>query len=128
MFLVGAISWWYSGGWKWRFRLYRERIARTLDYFSIGLLLRTIFAPFRQDSVGRVSGPLGVQFRAFLDRLISRGMGAIVRGTIVVIGGVYIICQALIGLVGLAIWAILPAVPIMGLLLWTIGWVPVWTL
>lgn len=128
MFLVGAISWWYSDGWKWRFRLFQEQIARTLDYFSIGLLLRTIFSPFRQDSVGRVSGPLSVKLRAFLDRLISRGIGAVVRGTIIMLGSIYIVCRAAIGLTGLALWAILPALPIIGLLLWTTGWVPAWTL
>ena len=56
------------------------KLVSVFDYFSIDLLVRTWFAPFRQISAGAVDGPIGVQIRAFFDRLISRTIGGIVRG------------------------------------------------
>ena len=79
MIIVWALSWWYGAGWKARLFAIREKLAASYDYFSIDLLAKTMFSPFRQISAGRVSGPIGAQIRAFFDRLISRIIGSIVR-------------------------------------------------
>jgi hypothetical protein len=97
-----------------------------MDYFSIGLLLKTLFSPFRQISAGQVRGPLAVQMRAFFDRLISRLIGAMVRITIMIVGLVAIFFSVIIGVIGLILWAFIPLLPIVGLILWLIGWMP-WT-
>jgi hypothetical protein len=102
----------------------RERLATTVDYFSIDLLATTLFAPFRQISAGQVNGPLGVKFRAFLDRIISRSIGAMVRSTMIVIGVAAILLHSVIGFVTLIIWAILPALPLVGFWLYVTGWLP----
>lgn len=128
MFVVGVISWWYSDGWKWRLSVLREKIARTLDFFSIGLLARTLFSPFRQISAGSVRGPLGVKFRAFTDRLISRCIGAMVRSAMILVGIGAIIIHTIIGGIIIIGWGLLPLLPVIGMVLWTIGAVPSWTL
>lgn len=79
MFIVGLLSWWYGAGWVAEAKRVRERIASTADYFSIDLLVKTLFSPFRQISAGKVNGPLGVKWRAFVDRLISRCIGALIE-------------------------------------------------
>lgn len=117
MFIVGIFSWWYGAGWRQRAVMVRERIASSMDYFSIDLLLKTFFSPFRQISAGRVDGPIGVKFRAFLDRLISRIIGALVRTLIIGIGLTTIIFQAILGLSVLALWALIPLFPVIGLIL-----------
>lgn len=121
---MGMFSWWYGEGWRQRGEMVRERIASAMDYFSIDLLLKTYFAPFRQISAGKVDGPIGVKFRAFLDRLISRIIGAVVRTLIIGVGLVTIIFHALFGLVVLGFWAIVPLLPIVGLIMALIGWTP----
>ncbi|MDB5177987.1 MAG: uncharacterized protein JWO61_370 [Candidatus Saccharibacteria bacterium] len=125
MFIVGMLSWWYGAGWIERARLIRERLARTIDYFSIGLLVKTLFSPFRQISAGSVSGPIGVKWRAFLDRTVSRVIGAIIRIIIILIGCVTIVLHSIIGVITLVVWAAVPLFPFVGVLLFLTGWVPV---
>lgn len=128
MFLVGILSWWYGDGWKQRAGLIRERLARTLDFFSISLLLQTLFSPFRQISAGKMTGPIGVQMRAFFDRLISRVIGVIVRLFMIVVGIIIIALHVTWGLVVLASWALVPLLPVAGVLAFSVGWTPSWTL
>lgn len=124
MVILGMLSWWYSTGWKLRLLRLREKIAATVDYFSIDLLLRTLFSPFRQISAGRVDGPLNVKMRAFFDRLISRMIGAMVRMFMIVVGSVAILLHVLVGGITLLAWAFVPLAPLIGLVLFISGWVP----
>lgn len=100
------------------------RIDGTMDYFSIGLLAKTMFSLFRQDGAGRVDGPLSVKINAFFGRLVSRFIGAMIRSTVMVIGLFAITFHALIGLSVLAVWAVVPVFPIVGFLLTVDGWIP----
>lgn len=128
MFLVGILSWWYGDGWKHRASLIRERLARTLDFFSISLLLQTLFSPFRQISAGKTKGPIGVQMHAFFDRLISRLIGAMVRSFMIIAGSLIITLHIIWGVVVMICWATIPLLPLVGILLFSIGWAPSWKL
>lgn len=124
MFIVGLLSWWYGQGWRRQFSGLGERLSGLMDYFSLDLLVKTLFAPFRQISAGHVDGPLGVKFHAFLDRLVSRLIGAFVRLIMLVIGTVTIILYTLIGGIAAVLWVALPVLPVVGLVLFIIGWMP----
>jgi hypothetical protein len=126
MIIVWALSWWYGAGWKSRLAEIMEQLESSYDYFSIGLLAKTFFAPFRQISAGRVRGPLDVQVRAFFDRLISRVIGSVVRSVLIVIGIAWLIVQTGVGILTLAIWPVVPALPFIGFIAMIAGWVPVW--
>ena len=127
MFVLGILSWWYGAGWRQRAVRLREHLAATEDYFSIDLLLRTLFSPFRQISAGKVKGSLSVQMHAFFDRLISRMIGGMVRLFMVVVGSVAIGLYAVIGAALLVAWAAVPLLPIVGVWLFLTGWIP-WSL
>ena len=127
MQLVALLSWWYAGGVRRMLGRVRARFAGLLDYFSIDLLVRTLFAPFRQISAGSVAGPIGVKFRAWADQMISRVIGAIVRMIVIVVGCAAITIQGLLSLVYIVVWLLLPAAPLAGLVLMLVGWIP-WTL
>lgn len=103
-----------------------ERVKATIDYFSIDLLAKTLFSPFRQISAGGVRGPLDVQIRAFFDRLISRCIGAVVRLVMIGVGSAVICLHLLAGGFVLVLWAFVPLLPLAGLVLFVMGWVP-WT-
>lgn len=126
MFIVGLLSWWYGAGYIQRTRLIRERMTSTIDYFSITLLLRTFFSPFRQISAGRVDGPIGVKWQAFVDRLVSRCIGAVIRFFMIFIGMFMILLYGIIGAVSLLLWVFIPLLPIVGVILMLGGWVPTW--
>lgn len=118
------VIWWYTDGWHQCLVRVRERIAATLDYFSIDLLLGTLFAPFRQISAGQVRGSLDMQVRAFFDRLISRFVGMMVRLITIVVGSIVIAFNMLAGGVLLLLWALVPLLPFIGLGLFLLGWMP----
>lgn len=126
MFIVGLLSWWYGAGWVAEAKRVRERIASVTDYFSIDLLIKTLFSPFRQISAGRVNGPLAVKWRAFVDRLISRCIGALMRTILIVVGAVTIMVVVIVGGITLVAWLVVPALPLIGGVMMVIGWVPSW--
>lgn len=127
MFIVGLLSWWYSAGSMRRAGFVKERLLSTVDYFSIGLLLKTLFTPFRQISAGKVQGPIGVKWRAFVDRLVSRVIGAVVRTIMIFIGMVTIILFSLFGALTMLVWFLIPLFPMAGAVAAIIGWTPSWT-
>jgi hypothetical protein len=126
MVMLMFLRWWYGEGWQLQVVRLKERLAVTFDYFSIELLLKTFFAPFRQISAGSVRGPVGVQLRAFFDRLISRIIGAMIRTFMIIIGVVTIIFVSLLGALRIIAWIFVPVLPIIGIVLTLIGWMP-WT-
>lgn len=126
MFIVGLLSWWYGAGWRQRTIIVRDRLASTIDYFSIDLLLKTLFAPYRQISAGRVDGPIGVKWRAFVDQLISRLIGAIMRTIVILVGFIVIVFFSVIGFMVLLLWGIVPLLPLLGIGMTMIGWTPTW--
>ena len=126
MVIVWALSWWYGAGWKARLVDLRNQLVSSYDYFSIGLLISSLFAPFRQISAGKVRGPIGLQLRAFLDRQISRVIGAIVRTILIITGVVWLCVQAIIGALVIILWAIVPILPLIGFIAMLSGWVPIW--
>lgn len=126
MFLVGIISWWYGVGWRGQLVRVRERLAATASFFSIGQLFATLFAPFRQISAGGESGSLAVQLRAFFDKTLSRVIGAIVRTFTIIAGLLLMLFQLIFEGIILVIWLILPLAPVIGVILFAIGWVPKW--
>jgi hypothetical protein len=126
MFIVGILSWWYTAGWQARLLVEKERMASLLDYFSFGLLLTTLFSPFRQISAGKVQGSIGTLWRAFVDRLISRFIGAIVR-TLVLLAGIIVVCiVGILSLSSMLLWPLIPFLPFVGATMMLIGWTPSW--
>ena len=121
MLFISLFKWWYGAGWVLQAKALSVRLDGLIDYFSMDLLAKTLFAPFRQDGVGRVDGPLEVKLRAFLDKLISRILGAIIRTTILLIGMVTIALFVAASAIILALWFVIPLAPIAGLALAIMG-------
>lgn len=122
--LMAFFWWWYTDGWQRQVRAVENRLLGIVDTFSIDLILRTLFAPFRQISAGSVSGPIALQLRAFVDRLVSRGIGAMVRSIVLMVGCVMIVVSAIFGVLYLMLWPLVPVLPLVGLLLMFSGWTP----
>ncbi len=124
MFIVGLFSWWYGEGWKQRLLVARENLASTYDYFSIDLLARTLFSPFRQISAGKVRGSLEVQLRALFDQLLSRVIGATVRTIIIVMGTLTLMLTIILNLMAVLLWGVVPFVPLIAAVVASTGWIP----
>jgi len=87
-----------------------------LNYFSIPLLLKTLFSPWRRYKVSYGRGfDVGRYFEVFLSNLIFRGLGAIMRIFLIFIGLFVEIFLILGGLIIFFGWLILPLLLILGL-------------
>lgn len=65
--------------------------------------------------------------RAFLDRLISRIIGSMIRFVMVIVGVLAILFHIVIGTALVLLWGVIPILPVVGILLTMTGWVP-WNL
>jgi hypothetical protein len=119
MLLVGFVSWWYGAGWRSQIKKIELSIRRTSDFFSISLLFKTLFSPFRQISADATGNDIGSRFRAWGDRLFSRIIGAVMRTFMIIFGLVTLLIALLIGLLRLVLWPAVPLLPIAGLVLMT---------
>lgn len=121
LLVTELLRWWYGDGLHQRVRMIANRLDGTIDYFSIDLLLKTLFSPFRQISAGRVDGSLEVQLRALVDKVFSRVIGAFIRLIILIVGGVTIATQVLVSMIVLLAWLCVPLAPIVGVVLAAAG-------
>lgn len=125
MLPISLFSWWYTNGWRDQAELCGARLSRVSDRFSITLLLRSLFSPFRQISADDNYGPgLDAKVRAWLDKLISRCIGAMIRSVLILMGALLLLFEVIIAAVRLVVWPLLPLFPVIGIILAMSGWVP----
>jgi len=122
--IVALFSWWYGAGWARAAGRVGGRMKAMLEAFSVALLLRTLFDPFRQISAGQVRGSFDAQLRAMGDRLFSRVFGAVVRSLFIFIGLVGALLAGIIGLIELIVWPVVPFFPIIGIVAAVMGLKP----
>lgn len=117
MFIVGLLTWWYGAGWKKFGQILIDKLTVTEDFFSIDMLLGSIFAPFKQISASSGSnGTLQMKIQAWLDKQFSRLIGAIIRLLLIVVGTGWLLLQMTIDILLMILWPILPLLPIIGLI------------
>ena len=121
MFLVGIFQWWYGDGLLRYIRQSFLGVLRAADFFSVGLLLQTLFNPFRQISAAPVGGAMSVQLSAFFDKLFSRAVGTVVRSGVIIVGILMIVLRFLWMVLGVLLWLALPIFPIISIVLWQMG-------
>lgn len=122
--VTALLGWWYGAGWQLQAHEVMRRFDELSDSFSIGLLFQTLFSPFRQISAGSVRGPLGVQIRAWFDRLISRFIGALIRTAVIIAGLITMLLYGIVSLIVLIVWPLIPLLPLAGAALMLVGWMP----
>ena len=126
MFSVGLILWWYDAGWKGQWARVVGRWSKTLQFFSIGQLLRTLFAPYRQISANSGGSSFPELLHGFFDKLISRVIGFFVRSITIIVGLVVIFFQIIFETIITTFWLFIPVAPVIGAVMFAIGWVPSW--
>jgi hypothetical protein len=115
MLLVGLFSWWYGAGWRDQVSRVGDTMISTNDWFSIPLLFKTFFAPFRQISANETGNDISSRFRAWGDRLFSRVIGAFMRFFMIIFGILALLFVMAISAIRLVLWPIFPLMPVAGL-------------
>ena len=117
MVFISLFSWWYTTGWLTLIQKASRRVESVLKFFSVPLLITSLFSPFRQISAGRVNGSLKAQLQAWGDKLFSRFIGAIIRSFLIVIGLVVVAVMSAFCLIAAVAWPLVPLAPVLGLLM-----------
>jgi len=88
-----------------------------LNYFSIPLLLKTLFSPWRRYQFTYGKGfDIGRYFTVFFSNLIFRLLGAVMRGFLIIIGLLVEIFIIFAGIIMFFGWLLFPALLIAGLI------------
>lgn len=118
MFIWELISWWYGAGWQeLRVGIIR-RIKRTYLGFSVPILIRTMFEPWRR-IISTDSENIMAKFRSLIDNLVSRAVGFVVRLLALMAAGILILGTAIGGAILFVVWPLTPFIGI-ALILWGI--------
>lgn len=107
MLLVAFVQWWYGPGWRDSANRLSARLSDTYLTFSVPILLRTLFAPWRR-IVTIPGGSIGERARAALDNLISRIIGLIVRLLALLTACILLSLTGVIGGIILLLWVFIP--------------------
>lgn len=122
MFIVDLLGWWYSRGWAWAARhLFITRTIRVIRFFSVPDLLKTLFSPFRQDALRLKNAPIGIRLQVLGMNFISRIFGFLIRSCLIIIGLLSAVSNALLGIIVVLIWPLLPLSPLVAILCIMIG-------
>lgn len=122
MLVVSFFQWWYGRGFSEYLASFVDGLRDAADFFSIRLLVRNLFAPFRQISAEKqINLPLNARIHAWFDLLISRLVGATVRFMILIAGVVVMILRAGIGLVLGILWPLMPLLVVYCVMLFSRG-------
>lgn len=109
MLVISFVQWWYGRGFKEYLAKFVDKLKDATDFFSIRLLVRNLFAPFRQIATEkRLNMPLNERLHAWIDLLISRMVGATIRFFLLIIGTIFLLVRAAIGLVIMVLWPLAP--------------------
>ncbi len=109
MFLSDILGWWYGTGLKDLIKRFKKIFDSTSDFFSIGLLLKSLFQPFRQTLTDiNYKRTLGQKIG---DALVSRAVGLIARGSLVFVGALLMALELTLLCVMVVLWPFVPILP-----------------
>ncbi len=98
-------------------KTWRDFLKFNLNYFSVPLLLKTLFSPWRRYKVSYGRGfDVGRYLEAAFSNLIFRVIGAILRTFLIIAGTLAEILILFAGAVVFMSWLVLPALLIAGLI------------
>jgi hypothetical protein len=107
MLFIEFFQWWYGSGWAQAAKGAVSLIRKVELSFSIGVLLRTLFSPWKM-IVTNPGRSLDAKMRAMIDNLISRTVGFFVRIFSLLAAIVMMSIAAVIGLVVAVTWPLIP--------------------
>ena len=110
---MAFLKWWYGAGWAQQAALTRQRVTNIGGMFSVPILLRTMFAPWKQTVIiARRDQALSDKVQAWIGNQVSRFVGFGVRVLVLLTAMLCIVFVSIVGIVTMIIWPILPAMPL----------------
>lgn len=114
--MLSYLDWQFVKGPAWLMRTFWNVERALLQFFSVGLMLRTLFAHWHKDAVQYQRGSFSQIFISFAWNQISRAIGFIVRSTVLAAWLVVQIIYLVFGLALILIFLAAPFVIVAGLI------------
>ena len=119
MLVLSFFSWWYGQGWKQAFSSIGPRVSGITEAFSVGQLLKTLFAPWKRITTNPGSS-IEQKVRAMIDNLVSRAIGFCVRIGVLIAAGISIVAVIILSVAQIILWPLAPIgvilLPLIGLM------------
>ncbi|MBD3282096.1 MAG: hypothetical protein GF387_00570 [Candidatus Portnoybacteria bacterium] len=105
------LYWFYNEEVKDIIKGWKNFLIFSTEYFSIPLLLKTLFSPWKRDITKKPRGlDLKKIFEYIMYNLISRGTGFIIRFFTIIVGIFFFILTIIAGAIILILWLFLPLI------------------
>lgn len=109
MLALAFFKWWYGLGWQHLVARQRDWLATMAERFSVGILLRTLFSPWKR-IISYGDRSIVEQMRSLVDNGVSRLVGFTVR-VIVLVAALFVLTAGLVFSVAMVMfWPIVPPV------------------
>jgi len=105
--MAAFFKWWYGAGWKLVWKRLGERVHSVASAFSVTLLIRTLFSPWRRVVAARGRG-FDAAVHAAIDNAVGRFIGFSVRCVVLVAAALSTVFISIIGIIILVVWPFLP--------------------
>jgi hypothetical protein len=105
MAILLMLGWWYGQGWQWVLRGTLKRLQTISHVYAVRVLLRTWFSPWKQIYT---QSTFQTFFRDAVDNAVSRAIGAVVRGAILLWAAMLSLFTILLGILSLIAWPFIP--------------------
>lgn len=115
MLIVEFFTWWYGRGFIELFKRFGGLLSSVWQRFSVAILLRTLFAPWRRITT-EAGRSMQAQSRALLDNVISRLVGFTIRFFVIIAALVTIVILAAVGVVLIVGWPLAPPLVVLSVI------------
>ena len=97
------------------FGVWKNYILFALNYFSLPILLKSLFSPWRKYRWNYSKGfDLGNFFSTLISNMFSRFIGALIRIGLIILGILFQIFVVIAGLMLILLWILMPFIAIAG--------------
>lgn len=111
MLFFQLLTWWYGRGWQDTARNAWLRLIRVAHLFSVPILVRTLWAPWRR-IITYPGASIDAKLRAIGDNMVSRVIGFSVRMLVLIAAGLILLLTSVLGMVLVVLWPLVPpAIP-----------------
>lgn len=107
MLALEFFTWWYSQGWQQLAKNMQRRISKTSSMFSVPILLRTLFSPWKR-IITYPGSSLDTKIHAFSDNMVSRFVGFTVRLLVLFTATIMLLIVSVVAIIELIVWPLLP--------------------
>ena len=107
MLIVAFLQWWYGPGWRDASSRLTSRLRMTYLSFSVPILLRTMFAPWRR-IITPPGSSLDQRLKAIADNMVSRAVGFTVRLMALLAAALILAGYTVFGGILVVLWPLLP--------------------